>query len=215
MHGRVRMFRDRKLLFDVNNLVVIGATTAAAQLASGANSAAWGVSRVGYGSGSTTPGFNDTTLSGSAQYYNVITGSSFPSPGSVTFTFQLTSTDYAAALGINIQEIGLFGITNPVTVPAAINIVVVGWQANTAYPVGYLLVDSNGNIQRCTTAGTSNGSQHPTWNTVYGGTTTDNSVVWTMIAGGVAPVPMWAHALVPSFQFNGSANYTGSWTLTF
>lgn len=49
------------------------------------------------------------------------------------------------------------------------------WQASTVYAVGDLVVDTNGNLQACTTAGTS-GATAPVWGT--SGTTADNSVVW-------------------------------------
>lgn len=58
------------------------------------------------------------------------------------------------------------------------------WQASTAYVVGNLIQDSNGNFQRCTTSGTS-GTTHPVWAT--SSTTTDNSVTWTFYAAYRAP----------------------------
>ena len=50
------------------------------------------------------------------------------------------------------------------------------WAAATAYAVGFLILDPNGNVQQCTTAGTS-GATAPTWPTVRGATITDGSVV--------------------------------------
>jgi hypothetical protein len=52
------------------------------------------------------------------------------------------------------------------------------WQAAKAYALNMALVDTNGNVQRVTTAGTSGGSA-PSWNVTGGGTTTDNTVTWT------------------------------------
>ena len=52
------------------------------------------------------------------------------------------------------------------------------WQANTAITIGYVLVDSHGNSQQVTTAGTT-GSSLPTFNGTTGGATTDGSVTWT------------------------------------
>ena len=49
---------------------------------------------------------------------------------------------------------------------------------NTAYVLGAIITDSNGNMQQCSTAGTSGGSA-PTWNTVTNGTTTTGSAVFT------------------------------------
>lgn len=51
------------------------------------------------------------------------------------------------------------------------------WAASTAYSVDDMINDG-ANIQVCTTAGTSNGSE-PTWATTNGTTTTDNTVTWT------------------------------------
>lgn len=61
------------------------------------------------------------------------------------------------------------------------------WQASHAYSVGNTIKDSNGNIQKCTTAGTS-GSAHPTWATDIGDDTADGSgaLVWQMIGDEVA-----------------------------
>jgi uncharacterized protein DUF6519/parallel beta helix pectate lyase-like protein len=52
------------------------------------------------------------------------------------------------------------------------------WAAGTAYSLGAQILDTNGTVQRVTTAGTS-GSAQPAWNTTPGGTTPDNTVTWT------------------------------------
>lgn len=56
------------------------------------------------------------------------------------------------------------------------------WAASTAYSLGDkvrpLTSPPSGKLFRCTTAGTSGGSE-PTWNTTLGATTNDGSVVWT------------------------------------
>ena len=54
------------------------------------------------------------------------------------------------------------------------------WAANTFYSIASVVVDTNGNLQQVTTGGTS-GSSNPTWATVVGNTTTDGTVVWTMV----------------------------------
>lgn len=54
------------------------------------------------------------------------------------------------------------------------------WQATTAYSLGQTILDTNGNIEIVTHAGSSGGSQ-PTWGTVVGGTKTDGGVIWTNI----------------------------------
>jgi hypothetical protein len=50
---------------------------------------------------------------------------------------------------------------------------------STVYSVGEFVIDTNNNIQKCTTAGTT-GLAGPTFNTVLGQTTADGSVVWTL-----------------------------------
>lgn len=62
------------------------------------------------------------------------------------------------------------------------------WVASTAVALAVTIVDSNGNRQTVTTAGTTSGSQ-PTWSQANGGTTTDGSVTWTMSPG--APPQVW------------------------
>jgi hypothetical protein len=56
------------------------------------------------------------------------------------------------------------------------------WTASLALPTpgfagGYVLVDTNGNLQQVTVGGTT-GSTVPTWNSTVGGTTTDGGVTW-------------------------------------
>ncbi len=55
----------------------------------------------------------------------------------------------------------------------------VPWAANTAFTAGQFITDPNGNIQIVKTAGSSGASQPTTWNTVYGGPTTDGGITWT------------------------------------
>jgi hypothetical protein len=76
------------------------------------------------------------------------------------------------------------------------------------------MIDSNNNIQYCTTAGTT-GSTAPPWAITLGSTTSDNGVVWTLVAFNNVPVPLVAHVTVPAFAYTGTGNYEGTWTLTF
>ncbi len=69
-------------------------------------------------------------------------------------------------------------VTGLICTPGQQDYKIVNWQASTAYAKGILCVDSNGNCQQVTTAGTS-GSGLPSWNVTTGGTTTDNGVTWT------------------------------------
>jgi len=54
------------------------------------------------------------------------------------------------------------------------------WVAATAYTVGDVVKAStyNSHSYKCTTAGTSGGTE-PTWGTTNGGTTSDNTATWT------------------------------------
>ena len=138
----------------------------------------------------------------------------FPNSGSVQFNYALSATADYGALGMTVQEVGLFANGSAAAMPAALGTANPAWAASTAWTAGSLVVDANGNIQRCTTAGTS-GSGVPTWATALGATTGDGSAVWTAVALHAAPSPMLAHAAVPAFAFDGSANYQGTWTFTF
>jgi uncharacterized protein YjbI with pentapeptide repeats len=54
------------------------------------------------------------------------------------------------------------------------------WSANTTFDVGAIIVDPGGMIQQCTVGGGANesGATEPTWNDVYLGFTTDNTLQW-------------------------------------
>lgn len=63
------------------------------------------------------------------------------------------------------------------------------WTPGTNYALGAAIIDSNGNTQIATVAGTSSNPGPPIWSTTTGGTTTDGSVQWTNygpITGGGA-----------------------------
>ena len=61
------------------------------------------------------------------------------------------------------------------------------WQASAAYALGALVLDSNGNVEQVTTAGTS-GSSAPNWSTVVGGSTADASVVWQNVTSDASRI---------------------------
>jgi uncharacterized protein len=92
------------------------------------------------------------------------------------------------------------------------------WASAHAYSQGNLILDSNGNTQRCTIAGTSAGSA-PTWPTTLGSTSTDNTVTWTCVAIGAAAVtntsaPTWATTVGNTTSDSiGAATGTVIWTL--
>lgn len=54
------------------------------------------------------------------------------------------------------------------------------WTANHVYALGFSFFQSNGFWHQVTTNGTS-GATQPTWNETIGGTTSDNTIVWTNV----------------------------------
>ncbi len=51
------------------------------------------------------------------------------------------------------------------------------WPASTAVSAGFRIIDTNGNSQRVSIAGTT-GSSQPSWNASSGGSTTDSTATW-------------------------------------
>jgi uncharacterized protein len=94
---------------------------------------------------------------------------------------------------VNSAVIGLVGSAPLFAVPGALQLwdpswlvqAAPQWTASIAETVGFLIIDSNGNTQKCTTAGTT-GTSTPTWGRTLNSTTTDGTVVWTLIAIGSA-----------------------------
>jgi hypothetical protein len=78
-------------------------------------------------------------------------------------------------------QIENWGIAAPTSAPS---LVVSGassaWQPNTFYSTSKVIIDSNGNLQQVTTGGLS-GHTAPIWATTVGATTTDGTVVWTVL----------------------------------
>jgi hypothetical protein len=273
--GRVRVRRNGTLIFERSNVVVNAGLPAFAKLAGGAT-VGQSVSVVGYGSGGVTPTVNDTDLSLAPKYYNSVGAATYPSPGTVMFSFGLTGSDYAA-YNMTVQEIGIYANSSGTVIPAVAGFSYPAWAAASAQPVGnlvhdasgrpfrssappawaavsavvagQLVTDSNGNLQQCTQGGTT-GATSPLWSATVGNTaadgsaiwtcsglggytpmtggnqpiwnigavgefTWDNSVAWQFLAALTGPGPMIAHAVVPAFQFSGTANYSGTWSLTF
>jgi hypothetical protein len=68
------------------------------------------------------------------------------------------------------------------------------WAAGQTVTAGQMIVDSNGNVQECTTGGTTYTSAPGAWGTALGATTSDGAtVVWTCAA--LAPAYLFAGAL--------------------
>jgi hypothetical protein len=211
--GIVRFFNRGALLWECRNLFVNAGLPALANLMAGVTAGQYALA-VGFGSGAAAPTLNDTDMGAAPKYYNAVGAYTFPSPGSVQFDYALSATVDYGAIGMTVQEVGLFANGSAAAMPAAIGSTNPPWAASTAWAAGNLILDANGNIQRCTTAGIS-GTTAPAWATALDATTADGSVVWALVALHSAPAPMLAHAVVPAFAFNGTANYQGTWTFTF
>lgn len=157
---------------------------------------------------STTNGSPNVTISGVGDYINgdavVCAHALDPAANTVvgpsTFTATAISPDGAAGTSWTYKICTLDAVTGQISAcqTSAVNnasylndgffITNTAWAAAHAYSVGDLIVDSNHNIQKCTTAGTSQGSA-PTWATTIGAITTENVgttnvPVWTMYALG-------------------------------
>jgi hypothetical protein len=210
--GIVTLYKGGRLVWTGHNLYVNAGLPPLANLIAGVTAGQY-VAAMGFGSGATAPAATDTGLTSSPTYYNTIGTHSFPSSGSVQFNYSLLTTDYGA-VGMTIQELGLFANASALALPAATGTANPAWSAATAFVVSNLVIDSNGNLQRCTTAGTSGGSA-PTWSSILGGSTSDGSAAWTLVALHTAPGPILAHVAVPAFAYTGTGNYSGTWTLTF
>jgi len=213
-HGTVRLYKRGKLLWERDNLFVNAGLTVLASLISGVTAGEIAAA-VGFGSGAAAPAITDTDLTAAPKYYNAVgTHTIGPSggvaSGSVLFNYSLLTTDYGAN-GMTIAELGLFAGAS--TLPAAIGTTNPAWAASTAKVIGNLIVDSNGNIQRCTTAGTT-GASAPAWAAALNSTTNDGTAVWTLVAMHTAPTPMIARVVVPAFPYSGTGNYSGTWTLS-
>lgn len=81
-----------------------------------------------------------------------------------------------------------------------------------AYTLGVQFKDSNGNVQRCTTAGTSQASGAPTWATTGGVTTTSGSAVFTVVGTGSNPGALNWMAVAES-PADGDSSYNSSSTV--
>ena len=91
---------------------------------------------------------------------------------------------------------------------------VAAWAASTAFSVGNIrratTSQASGLWFRCTTAGTSAGSE-PSWPTDIGSTITDNTVVWTAISSVYEDVSVLApSAIIELFELHLNATLHGS-----
>ncbi len=82
------------------------------------------------------------------------------------------------------------------------------WAAGTGYALYAQIIDTNGNVQRVTVAGTS-GSTQPAWNPTVSGNTTDGSVTWLNMGTNYANVGtliavLYAGGVPPNLGFSAS-----------
>lgn len=116
----LRVHLDRRLIaaLDAHNLFVDAGLPALAALIAGDTTGQY-ASAVGFGSGSAAPTVNDVGLTAPAYYKSLdshVENGSSPGPGSVQFNWSLTAAD-TGALGITIQELGLFANPSGVALP--------------------------------------------------------------------------------------------------
>lgn len=116
------------------------------------------------------------------------------------------------AVGPQSVQIGYTAGFNTVPVTSAINTIVAGWVASTAYATGAVVSDGT-NLQQALNSGTS-GTVAPPWSTTTGQQTKDNTVSWknTGIAAAPNTVSIVSDANVLSDQ--GVSYFIGGAALT-
>jgi hypothetical protein len=113
---RVKVFEKRRLIatFEDSNLFVTAGLPALAALMGGDTTGEF-ASAVGFGSGAGTPALTDTGLT-APSYYKSLDSHTEDGAGSVTFNWSLGTGD-TGAVGITIQELGLFANKTTVVLP--------------------------------------------------------------------------------------------------
>jgi hypothetical protein len=116
---RFEVCENRRLIarIEERNLFVNAGLPALAALIGGDASGEFGAA-VGFGSGATTPALTDAGLTAPA-YYKSLDSHSEDGAGSVTFSWSLGSAD-SGAVGITIQELGLFANKTAVVLPGTL-----------------------------------------------------------------------------------------------
>jgi hypothetical protein len=100
-------------------------------------------------------------------------------------------------------------VTGFVCKPGQQDYYIFNWTAGTPVQVGWVLVDNNGNSQMVYTAGITN-STAPTWSTITGQVTTDNTVQWInngSIGTTVSQTYNFAWIETVSLQVKDGANF--------
>jgi hypothetical protein len=113
---RFEVFDQQRLVATIedHNLFVNAGLPALAALMGGDTTGEFAAA-VGFGSGSGTPALTDTGLT-TPSYYKSLDSHAEDGAGSVTFNWSLSTAD-TGAVGINIQELGLFANKTTVVLP--------------------------------------------------------------------------------------------------
>jgi phage tail sheath protein FI len=99
----------------------------------------------------------------------------FLNGGQQAYIVRLTNN---AAKPATLTISGLVFDSSAAPAPSTVTIIsgaVNAWAPSTAYSLGAIVTDTNGAVQRCTSAGYS-GTSHPTWIITAGAITTDNTI---------------------------------------
>jgi hypothetical protein len=114
-----------------------------------------------------------------------ITGPTLPTWATAVGGITQDGTAQWECRGPSVQN---WGIAAPPLAPTVTQVpaptVYQGWAANTWYSPNFVIIDSNGNAQRLTTAGTTGGAA-PVWSLITGGVTADNTAAWTNLGSAV------------------------------
>jgi hypothetical protein len=215
--------RSGRLLWTrtAQNLEVYAGTDCVAHLIGGDGVGDGGVpiSVVGFGSGTAVAATTDTGITSPAYYRDVdsfayVAAGSSPAQVQIAWSVNMGATPDYGAFGMTFSELSLWCNGASVPMPVSVGSTTLGsWQAGHAYSVGDTIIDSNSNVQECSTAGTSD-STAPTWATTVSDTTADNTATWTCRATHTAPSIMFARALMSVGTVSNGIGHSGTWTIT-
>jgi hypothetical protein len=145
-------------------------------------------------SGGNPPVTAYSTETGTASTGTGITGATQPVWNATVSLATQDGGEQWINMGTAIEGWGADAPANPPTVTqTAAPSIYPNWAANTWYAPSFVILDSNNNLQRLTTAGVTGGAA-PAWNVTTGGTTADGTCVWTNL-GASAWVALTAYAV--------------------
>jgi hypothetical protein len=148
------------------------------------------VSGIVYNGGTPTTGTTEPNATGSTQFNTAVTTTGGGAPTYVGTVVGNQTVDGSAVWQNRsnpVQNWGLSNINNAPIIPLPSASSGIGdaldqipfYEPNASYGTGAYVVDTNNNIQKATTGGSS-GLAAPVFNTILGQTTTDNTVTWTL-----------------------------------